>query len=258
MHLRNQFFDDAEVGTQLRVSGPLGSLDLRLHGPLTGGSFDVRAALPAFLGYLPLAGTLADPTFGGVFPTLTQVDATQLLGGFDRRPMAHAQVVADGNFADWAQIPGLLDPADPRGDASGGRRLGVDIEQVAFTLGTTALAFRVTVADGEIALRPQHATAFVMRLRDVGRSHLSETVRVEVVLQTGAPLVRVFLRGDQIPTPATAVAAGSDLEVAVDRALLDDAIDLAQSRVFDVRSEDFDLSTGGVVRDGVRGVILLP
>ncbi|MFO1053872.1 MAG: hypothetical protein U1F36_16770 [Planctomycetota bacterium] len=249
---------DAEVATQLRVSGSLGSLDLRLHGPLTSGSFDVRAALPAFLGYLPLAGTLADPTFGGVLPTLTQVDATQLFGGFDRRPMARRDVVADGDFADWAQVPGLLDPADPRGDASGGRRLGVDIEQVAYSLGTTALAFRVTVADGEIALRPQHATAFVMRLRDVGRTHLSETVRVEVVLQAGAPLVRVFLRGSQIAASATAVASGSDLEVAVDRALLDDEIDLARSRVFDVRSEDFDLSTGGVVRDGVRGVILLP
>lgn len=208
---------EADVVTRLTIAAGVGSVAIRLREPWSTGAISPRALAPELFRFVPLAGTLPDPTFAGALPATTQDRATDLLGLADVHDTPRLGIVADGSFADWSVAADALSPADPIGDVGEPALRGIDLWQVGFAENDDELAFRIGVADGDVGPQPGQTTSWGLVVREVTAGGFGPPIEVTVSVGSGGHVVAVTRDGIPRAVRAAAAGTGSDLEVVLNR-----------------------------------------
>jgi hypothetical protein len=248
------FQDDAE--RRYTTADSSGTVSIRLGGPWRAGMVSPRDLAPGFFRFLPIGGTLPDPTAAGALPDLTQDRATNLLGFVDIHAMPRLPIVADGFLGDWSQAAEALVPADPVGDVLAGPGAAVDLWQIWCADTPDEIAFRIGVADGAIAFDPNQEVVYAVLLQVVGPDALGRSIQIEVhPTETGFELFA--FRDGVARTVRSAVAArGSDLEFTVNRYDLLDPDEVPTDRAVEAFTSSRDAVTGEVVGDTARCFVI--
>jgi hypothetical protein len=233
-----------------------GTLPIRLGGPWRAGLLSPRGLAPQFFRFLPVAGTLPDPTAAGALPGLSQDRATDVFGLVDLHAMPRLPIVADGFLGDWAPSAEALVPADPIGDVLASTVTSVDLWQVWCADTPDEIAFRIGVADGPIAFDPNQEAVYAVLLRVVGPDALGRSIQIEVH-PTAAGFDLFAFRDGVARTVRSAVGArGSDVEFTVNRFDLLDPDEVPADRAVEAFTSVRDVATGEVVGDTARSFVI--
>ena len=133
-----------------------GVVDLDLRALTT--PMDPRALSPKLAGFDPLAGTLPDPTFGGLLPHLDQVAATRLFHSAGEFELPNVDVTIDGDVRDWPAASEALLPVDVAGDA--GNLPDLDLSRVFLGIDGDDLVARLSLVGGSFQYRTTQTTTF--------------------------------------------------------------------------------------------------
>lgn len=230
------------------LGGGHGVVDLDL-GVLRSG-LDPRSLAPRVFGFVPLAGSLPDPTLNGLLPLLTQDAATRLFHTVNRFTLPTTQIVIDGDPGDWPAKAEALLPDDVAGDA--GKMVGLDLGRVFLGRQGDDLLFRLSLARGEFESRSDQTVIYGLEIRPqrtrpaAGGSHLL----VAIEMTAGGPEVTVRRDGRLIAVRHAVATADSHLELALNRFDLFDPDEPLRDRT--VRALSSGLDAGGLAHRGDR------
>lgn len=217
---------------------------------------DYRSFLPGFSRCDPIAGSLTDPTAGGLFPGLDQDAATRWFGFVTEGSMLQASIVIDGDFRDWPATTEQLLPRDPSGDAA---LLDFDLERlwVARTTGGD-LCCRLSLAGGSFLAVAGRQGLYGIELQgqaDVP-AVVAPVVRLTISVSEDGPALSLVVDGEPIEIESRVAAQGSEIEFSVPRDVLFPAGEPLRSRVLRAFSEARDQVGTTVARDATRWVVL--
>ncbi|MGA0060496.1 MAG: hypothetical protein ACO3RU_13000, partial [Planctomycetota bacterium] len=233
-----------------------GTLSIRWGGPWRAGLLSPRDLAPQFFRFLPVAGTLPDPTAAGALPGLTQDRATDVFGLVDIHSMPRLPIVADGFLGDWAASAEALVPADPVGDVLTSTVTSVDLWQVWCADTPDEIAFRLGVADGPIAFDPNQEAVYAVLLRVVGPDSFGSSIQIEVHPSAAGFELRAFRDGAVRAVRSAVAARGSDVEFTVNRYDLLDPDEVPVDRAVEAFTSVRAVSTGEVVGDTARSFVI--
>ncbi|MDA0374513.1 MAG: hypothetical protein O2865_12060 [Planctomycetota bacterium] len=233
-----------------------GTVPIRIGGPWRAGLLSPRDLAPRFFRFLPVAGTLPDPTASGALPGLSQDRAADLFGLVDVHSMPRLPIVADGFLGDWTQAAEALVPADPVGDVLTSTVNSVDLWQVWCADTPDEIAFRIGVADGPIGFDPNQDSVYAVLLSVVGPDALERTIQVEVHPTAAGLELFAFRDGVTRAVRSAAAARGSDLEFTVNRYDLLDPDEVPADRAVEAFTSARDVNTGEVAGDVARCFVI--
>jgi hypothetical protein len=248
--VRASIEDDVE--RRLNFDAGRGTVAIRIGGPWRAGAISPRDLLPDLFRFLPVAGTLPDPTAAGLFPTMTQDRATDLLGFVDLHATPRLPIVADGSFADWTPAAEALTPPDRIGDVLSASLTSVDLWQVWHAESEDLLAFRLGLADGAIAHLPSREARYGFRIRDVGAEGFGAEMTIAVVPTAAGFEVQVIRDGVLREVRGQVAVRGAELELTVDRFDLLDPDEAPADRAIEAFAQVLDLEGGASATDTSR------
>jgi hypothetical protein len=236
-----------EGGRPLRID-----LDRTVESDLASllGGLDPRALAPSLSKFEVLAGSLPDPTLGGLLPAMTQDGATRLFHAVSRFALAPVPVTIDGDPSEWPAGSEALLPTDALGDAGGMEHL--DLERLFLAVAADDLLCRLSLGHGEFAYRPGEVRVYGFELRPQRQRPPAggPVVQVAIEMTVAGPQVSVRRDGVLVSVRHQVAVAGPELEIALDRAGLLTVDEPVRDRVIRAFSTGQDGS--GAVHSGDR------
>jgi hypothetical protein len=241
------------AGTLAHRNGPTMAMDLQALAR----GLDLRRLAPRFAKFEPVAGSLPDPTFAGLWPELTQDLATEMFHFANAAELPEVQVTIDGDGRDWPVAAEALRPADPAGD--GGGLADLDLGRVYLGRQGTDLVLRVTLVEGSHRYddRQPRAFGFDMWVQHDRSGQPGDRVQLVVEVNEDGPQVRLTRNGRPLSVSGRVrvAAVGRELEIAVDRSAMLGANAGVRDRVFRVFSWGLDRGTGTQGGDRTRRIL---
>ncbi|GEM_PF-3335636 len=227
-----------------------------------GSGIAFRGLLPSFDHRLPLGGrSLKDPTLGGLFPGMTQDQATNLAELATRAQLTKATILVDGLFGDWPTSSEVLLPRDPVGDSTVfGYLTALDLRSFALAISSRNFFVRIDLGDGDPKLHPKIARVYEIRVRDLD-SIKEKKVSFTILVNLLGTQAKAMLRVVGNPEVPCAVALGKGgLEIGVPLLPLMNQAGVGRSprrRLVRVRSQGFDPGSGRSGGDRTRPVLMV-
>jgi hypothetical protein len=217
---------------------------------------DVRGLLPTIAKYEPLAGTGADPTFGGLFPGLTQDGAARLFHLVNRFALAQIAITIDGDTRDWPAAAEALRPVDASGDSGEVRDL--DLARVFLGLTGDDLVCRLSLASGSFRYDANRTAVWGFDLRPQRErpAQGGPSIQVLVEMTASGPRLTVRRDGKLIAVDHSVAVSKGELELALDRFDLFEPDEPTRDRVlrvFSAGAESKGAKRGG---DQTRRILL--
>lgn len=229
-----------------------GVVNLDLAALRTG--IDARSLAPALFGFAPLAGTLPDPSLGGLLPTRTQDGATRLFHLENRFTLPAAAIVIDGDPTDWPSHAEALLPEDVAGDS--GNMSGLDLGQVFLARSGDDLLCRLSLARGSFELRDDRTAVYGLQIHSQRQRPAAGGPGLLFAVEMTSAGAEVTVRRDgQLIAVRHAVAvAGAHLELALNRFDLFEPDEPVRDRIVRAFSSGFDSSGAAPRGDRTRAI----
>ncbi len=216
---------------------------------------DARSLTPALFGFAPLAGTLPDPSLGGLLPTRTQDGAARLFHLPNRFALPTAAIVIDGDPSDWPATAEALLPEDAAGDS--GKMSGLDLGQVFLARSGDDLLYRLSLVRGAFEFRDDRTAIYGFRIRSQRRRPAAggPGLLFTVEMTSAGPEVTVRRDGQLIAVRHAVAVAGAHLELAFNRFDLFEPDEPVRDRTVRAFSSGFDSSGAAHRGDRTRAIL---